>query len=257
MSAVISPVGSAGLFSEIDPRVRVLTAAFFAITVVSLGNLFALGVALIIAILVFDMTFYQGGMKSALKKVLVMDGFILMVLVILPFSQPGTPLFHVGGWVASEEGLYKALAIAIKANAAVMVLLSHVGTLEATTLGHALHRLKCPSKFIHLLLFTVRYLSVLHEEYLRMRTAMRVRGFRPGTNLHTYRSFGYLLGMMLVRSLERSERIYEAMKCRGFRGAFFLLNEEKLKGNNLFYALGVVLTVGMIIALEVGYVSFI
>jgi cobalt/nickel transport system permease protein len=51
-----------------------------------------------------------------------------------------------------------------------------------------------------------------------------VRGFRPGVNRHTYRSFGYLAGMLLVRSLDRSERIVAAMKCRGFRGRFYLLD---------------------------------
>ena len=81
-----------------------------------------------------------------------------------------------------------------------------------------------PDKLSHLLLFTVRYLDVLHREYLRMRAAMKVRGFRPRMDRHTYRSYGYLVGMLLVRSFERSERIMAAMKCRGFRGHFYLLD---------------------------------
>ena len=53
---------------------------------------------------------------------------------------------------------------------------------------------------------------------------MKMRGFRPRMNWHTYRTYGYLVGMLLVRSLERSERIVAAMKCRGFRGRFYLLD---------------------------------
>ncbi|MCW9033821.1 MAG: cobalt ECF transporter T component CbiQ [Rhodospirillales bacterium] len=257
MSSVVKAVGVAGVFKDIDPRVRIITASLLAIVVVSLSSFLALGSALAGAFVVFTITFAQGGMGAALKKVLAMDAFIFLVLIILPFSTPGTPLFSIGEWVASEEGLFKAIAIAMKANIAVMLLLSQVGTIEPVTMGHALHRLKVPAKLIHLLLFTLRYLNVLHEEYSRMRTAMKIRGFRPGTNLHTYKSFGYLLGMMLVRSLERSERIYGAMKCRGFRGQFFLFDEEKIDLNDMVYGSAALFALGAIIALEVGYVSYV
>jgi cobalt/nickel transport system permease protein len=53
---------------------------------------------------------------------------------------------------------------------------------------------------------------------------MKTRGFRPRLSSHTYRTIGYLVGMLLVRSLDRSERVMAAMKCRGFRGQFYLLD---------------------------------
>ena len=82
-------------------------------------------------------------------------------------------------------------------------------------LGHALGHLHVPRKLAHLLLFTVRYLDVLDREYRRLRAAMKVRSFRPRMSLHTYRAYGYLVGMLLVRSFDRSERMLAAMKCRG------------------------------------------
>ncbi len=87
-------------------------------------------------------------------------------------------------------------------------------------LGHALGRLGVPWKLVYLLFFTVRYVDVLNREQHRLRAAMRMRAFRPRNNLHTYRTYGYLVGMILVRSLDRAERIVAAMKCRGFRGRF-------------------------------------
>ena len=66
------------------------------------------------------------------------------------------------------------------------------------------------------MLFMVRYFDVLGREYARLRAAMRVRCFRPAMNGHSYRMFGYLVGMLLVRSFDRSERVLAAMKCRGF-----------------------------------------
>ncbi len=61
---------------------------------------------------------------------------------------------------------------------------------------------------------------VLEEEYGQLRRAMAIRAFRPRLDLHTLRSMGYLVGMLLVRALDRSERVQKAMKCRGFAGRF-------------------------------------
>ena len=243
--------GSVSFIEGINPRARIIAAVLFALIVVSLNNLLALGACVAVAMGAMTLSGTLSG--PTLKRVAAMDAFIIFMLVILPFTTPGTVMFTIGGFSASKEGLLKAIEIMLMANAVVMVLLSQVGTMEATTLGHALHRLRCPEKLIHLMLFTVRYLSVLHEEYLRMRTAMRTRGFRPRSNLHTYKSFGYLLGMMLVRSLERSERIFEAMKCRGFRGRFFLLDEDRFGIRDGLYGLIVVVLLTGLVLLEVFY----
>jgi cobalt/nickel transport system permease protein len=75
-----------------------------------------------------------------------------------------------------------------------------------------------PPKLTTLLLFTVRYTAVLRQEYARLRRAMDARCFAPRPNGHTLRSLGHLVGMLLVRGFERSERILGAMKCRGYSG---------------------------------------
>jgi cobalt/nickel transport system permease protein len=94
---------------------------------------------------------------------------------------------------------------------------------------------------------------VLREEYLRLRGAMKVRGFRPGTNWHTYRSFGYLVGMMLVRAIERSERILGAMKCRGFSGRIYLLQNFALTSADRRFSLLFVIAMGLLIFLELAW----
>lgn len=51
----------------------------------------------------------------------------------------------------------------------------------------------------------------------RRGAAARVRA---KTNMHTYRTFGNMLGMVFVHSFDRSVRVYEAMILRGFSGRF-------------------------------------
>jgi cobalt/nickel transport system permease protein len=82
----------------------------------------------------------------------------------------------------------------------------------------------------------VRYIEVVHREYHRLRNAMRLRGFRARCNRHTFRSLGYLIGMLVVRSLDRAHRIVEAMRCRGFRGRFYLLARFRVGAADILFA---------------------
>ena len=58
---------------------------------------------------------------------------------------------------------------------------------------------------------------------------MAIRAFRPSFSLHTMRSFGALVGMLLVRALDRSERVYNAMKLRGFSDRFRVARVSRLR----------------------------
>ncbi len=62
-----------------------------------------------------------------------------------------------------------------------------------------------------------------------MVNAMKMRGFKPKTNMHTYRAYSYLVGMLLIRSFNRSKRILQAMKCRGFKRRFYILHHYEMK----------------------------
>jgi cobalt/nickel transport system permease protein len=62
---------------------------------------------------------------------------------------------------------------------------------------------------------------------------MKARGFQPTTNLHTYKTYAHLVGMLLVRSADRAERVRNAMLCRGFRGRLYSLSEFSLKTNDI------------------------
>jgi cobalt/nickel transport system permease protein len=222
-----------GWVRGLDPRLRVVAATLFALVVVSLSGITTLLVGLGLAILLMLSARLPAG--QTLRRVASMDGFMLVILLLLPFTVPGTSIFEWGTFSASAEGLHTAVVIVLKANAIVLALLALVGSLDAVTLGHALARLRMPAALVQLLFFTVRYIAVIGDEYARLRIAMRARGFRPGNNRHTYRSIGYLVGMLLIRSLDRSERILAAMRCRGFQGHFHLLDRFAYGRNDALF----------------------
>jgi len=207
---------------RLDPRGRVVVALLFSLVVAVATSLPVLGVGAALAV--------AGAFAARLpllptvKRMLTVNAFMLLLWLVLPWSSGGEALFHIGGAAFGARGALIAARTTLKANAIVLGLTVLLGTVEVARLGHALHHLRVPAKLIHLLLFTVRYIDVVHHEYARLRTAMRVRCFQPRMSRHTYRSLGYLVGMLLVHSFERSERILAAMKCRGFRGRFYVLD---------------------------------
>jgi len=239
-------------FGAVDPRARVVLSVGFALVTVGLSELVALFAALAMATGLMIMAHLPVG--STLRRMAAMDLFIFALIAMLPFTTPGTPMFTIFGFEASREGLHHAVQIALTANAVALAMLALLGTMEAVTLGHALHALRCPERLVQLMMFTVRYIEVLGEEYARMRQAMRARGFRPRSNWHSYRSYGYLVGMMLVRAIERSERILGAMKCRGFTGRIPLLERFEMRRRDWQFVAGFAVALAALIGIEVANV---
>lgn len=254
MADVLETGLGGGPVRTLDPRARILGAAAFAVVVVSCQGYPSLVAALVLSVVLMVLAGLPVG--RSLKRMIAMDGFIVVMLAMLPFTVPGRPLFVLGGLVASHEGLTQAVVIALKANAVVLCLLSLVGSMESVTLGHALHRLGVPAKLVHLLLFTVRYIEVIHQEYQRLRVAMKIRGFAPANSRHTYRSIGYLIGMMLVRAMERSERILQAMQCRGFCGILPVLGDFHYGRRDVAFAVCTLTALAGLSALEMHLVPF-
>ena len=117
-------------------------------------------------------------------------------------------------------------------------------------LGQALNRLGLPKKLTYLLLITYRYLFVIEQEYQRLRRALKIRGFKSGTNLHSYKTFAYLVGMLLVKASARARRVHHAMLCRGFKGRFYSLHQPQPSTSNWLFALVMGLVVAGLIGIE-------
>jgi cobalt/nickel transport system permease protein len=212
---------------DLDPRVKFIATLLFSIVVALNTHIPTVAVASVFpVILIFAARI---NIKRVLWRLAVVNTFVLFLWLFLPFTSPGKVLFSVGPLDVHREGVLAALLITLKSNTIVLTVIALLGTSKVFSLVHALSHLWVPDKLVHLFFFCFRYVHVIHEEYHRLVTAMKVRGFKPGTNLHTYRAYAYLVGMLLVRSFDRSERIFAAMKCRGFRGRFYILHHYEMK----------------------------
>lgn len=154
------------------------------------------------------------------KRLLHLESFLVLLFLTLPFTVSGEPLLQIGSLTASEEGVWRAVTLALKVTASVLLISLLLGTSEPMHLGVALRALRVPEALVRLFVNATRNIGLVREELSRLHDAMRMRGFHPRSNRHTWRSYGYLFGMMLVRSMGRAERVEEAMRLRGYSGRF-------------------------------------
>jgi cobalt/nickel transport system permease protein len=209
----------------LDPRTRLLTAVLTTVTLISIDSLVILTGALVFAA---GITALAGlGAFSVVRRLVLLEGFVIVLLLVLPFTTTGKPLFELGPVAPSGEGLKLAAVIALKVNTITLLNLALIGTLSPLQVGNALRLLRVPGNLVQLLLMSVRYISVLENEYARIRRAMKARAFVARSSVHTWRTFGWLVGMLLVRSFERSRRVGNAMRCRGFNGSFTFHSESQ------------------------------
>ncbi len=230
----------------IDPRIKIVTVCFFSIVV---AILYQIPVLLCAWALGFLMVLTAKVPKRDLAKRLTPVNILMAFLwLILPLTFPGKPLLHLGPFPVTHEGVMYATRITIKSNAIMLVMIVLVTTTPIFTLGHAMHELMVPQKIVHLFFFTYRYIHVMQREYTRLVNAMKIRGFRAKTNVHTYRTFAYMIGMILVKSFDRAQRVHNAMLCRGFKGNLYSLKTFSIKKRDLFFLL---LATAMVIVLGV------
>ena len=234
----------ARIISRIDLRMRVVATVMLAVFFSMIDSLQILAVFLLLG--VCAVPFSRLGIRSILRRLAPFNVFVFFAFCFVPWGSGGTTLFQVEGFPYQMVGFQVVLRTAVVGNAILLVVLTLLANTEMTLLGQAFRRLGMPQKMVQLLLFTIRYLSVFESEWVRMSLAAKVRGFRPKMNRHTYKTYAQMIALLFVRSLERSERVLAAMKCRGFRGRFHPLDDQKITAYDflfLFLVVAVMTTV--------------
>ena len=197
-----------------DPRVKLLTTVLFCGVVVSFDR-YKIGPLLPL----FVFPAFIGGVGRVpiiyiLRKILWVSPFALMVAIFNPVFDT-RPALHVNGFIISA-GLLSFISIMLKFFLTVGATLCLLAVTGFYPLLQAADRLGAPRVLVVQLMFFFRYLFVLLDETARMLRARSLRTF--GTARLGPSSFGPLTGRLLLRTLERAERIHRAMVARGFTG---------------------------------------
>jgi cobalt/nickel transport system permease protein len=199
---------------RINPVAKLLTTLVFIITVLSFGKY---EISMLLPLSVFPVYIITAGNIPAgyiMKKILYVSPFAVMIGIFNPLFDTGIsfyigPTGVSGGWVSF-------ISIMIRFCLTVGAALALIASTGFNNLCYAMNRLGAPRIFSVQLLFLYRYLFVLAEEAARMIRARNLRSFSG--NGRGIRTYGPLMGSLLLRTVNRAQRIHLAMNCRGFDG---------------------------------------
>ena len=152
-----------------------------------------------------------------IKRLRYPSWFILAVVLFLPFISGESAVFQLGALTIKEEGCWQALLISVRFFCILTVSLVMFGTAPFLSSIKAMRSLGLPRVIVDMSLLSYRYLEELGETLTTMQRAMKLRGFQPkGFTHRNLEVFAQLTGSILIRSYDRSLRIYQAMILRGY-----------------------------------------
>ena len=181
--------------------------------------------------------------------------FLVGIILFIPWFSGETPLWQWGPLTLWQEGILSSLLIAVRFLCSVTLGFIVLGTTPFLTLVNALGSLGVPALLTDMMLLSYRYLFEILANLDRMRRAMMLRGFQviPSSSRCDERSCGErmsgrtpgrspllssapssrrvayersltnrvtilatLAGTLFIRSYEQAERVYQAMRLRGY-----------------------------------------
>jgi len=206
---------------RLDPRAKLITTIIYLLTVISFSRY---EISMMIPFILYPVYLITIGNISTLyllKKVLIASPFALMVGFFNPFFDQSIIItlgkFNItAGWISF-------LSIMLRFFLTVSTALAFIACTGFNNVCYALNRLGIPRIFSVQLLFLYRYIFVLAEEAARMIRARNLRSFDGKGN--TLSVYGSLAGHLLLRTINRAERIHTAMISRGFDGKIRIMKE--------------------------------
>ena len=222
---------------SLHPMSKLLFTFVFIITVISFDRYdiyrfipFILYLAIIIAL-------SKTPFLMLLKRVLIVIPFCLFIgITNLVFEQ--NIAFTIGN-LNITFGFLSFCVILFRAFLCVMAVLLLTAITPFTELTTQLLKLKMPKVFILMFEMTYRYIGVLFAEASSMHNAYLLRG--AGKKAVEIRDAGSFIGSLLFRSFDRADRIYSAMKCRGYMLKNIIILENKFKMKDAVYCISIFL----------------
>ena len=219
---------------RLDPQAKLVTTLVFIVAVASFGKY---ELSALLPFFLFPVSLIAlGGLPAGYlaKKLLLAAPFAFFIGVFNPLLDREVlvnlgPLDISGGWISFASIL---LRFTLTVGAALIL----IATTSFPGVCMALEKLGAPKVFAVQLLLLYRYLFVLIDEGARLVRARALRSFgRRGMGM---RIFGNLAGQLLLRTLDRAQRIHLAMLCRGFDGDIRMLRPSRIGPPEIVFTLG-------------------
>lgn len=243
------------LLFRLDSRVKTVTL-LLAVVVASMLTHWYLALGLWLAALSL-FCWMPIDRKALLKRLLMPFGIAWLVFLSVLFTHGGQTLFvvsfHYFSLNAYQEGLLFGLLLFLRIMAAVTLVAALSFSTPMIEILETLRICKVPAIIIDIADMMYRYVFIMQDTAHTMRQAQISRLGETASWLHRVRDVGKVAGSILIRSLDRSTRIYQAMLSRGYnedsRDLLFFTSAIPARDKAIGVATGVLLVVVVVLNL--------
>lgn len=198
----------------LHPLFRVLVTFVYILIVVSFPRYDVTGLAGMLLFLLVHMIWHEISARAVFRRiwpVLLMTG--AAGIAALFFDRESYAVF---GCVTVTYGMVAMITLMLKG-----IFCAAASYILAVTVGigqicRTLRLIHIPEEIVTIIMLLYRYLMMLIKEVERMQQAYRLRA--PKQRGLRFKTWGSFVGLLLLRSMDRAEEVYESMKLRGFQG---------------------------------------
>ena len=155
--------------------------------------------------------------------------FVLSLVVLLMWSEPGVPLFSLRfAWVSltlTDNGLLLLIRLLLKALISMTSSLLLLMTTKYAHLSAIIYRI-FPSPLDQIFLMSYRFLFITLDMVDSMIRAFKSRGggFIKSMSRQS-QTFAEIFALVFIRSYDQAERVNKAMESRGYDGTYTTTTE--------------------------------
>ncbi|MDI9218446.1 MULTISPECIES: energy-coupling factor transporter transmembrane component T [Clostridium] len=196
------------MIHKIDSSIKIIVTIIYVIKVLSINQFIISDIICIVLYPLILFIFGKVPVKFIFKKILFVLPIIFglsIINIIIDFSY-------------SE--IYFSVLLLFKCTFTLVGALLLIVTTGINNLASGLKKLKIPNILIMQILMLYRYIILMMEECYRVKSAYELRTL--GEKSMTIKDFGQIIGQMLLKTIDKSEKVYEAMKLRGFEDDLYI-----------------------------------
>jgi cobalt/nickel transport system permease protein len=219
------------MIHNIHPVAKLLTTIVFLIVTVSFGKYEISRLLPLVLYPIIVMIIAEIPIVPIMKRLLIAAPFVIGLGIFNPLFDV-KPMI-VLPWIQISGGWISFISIIIKCVLTVLAVFILIATTGINGIALALRMMRIPKIFVMQIILTYRYISLLIEEVSSIVRAYSLRSLNEkGIRFSVW---GSLTGQLLIRTVERAQRIYLAMCCRGFTGDYNIGNTNNIRFKDIFY----------------------
>jgi cobalt/nickel transport system permease protein len=156
--------------------------------------------------------------------------FVFVLTIFVPFYYGSTVLYQFYFLVPIKlysEGLRMALIIFFRIILAALTFLSFFSSLTYSEYIETLTKIRIiPSFLVGSIVIMLHYIPILARSNKKVLEAQELRGKNTIKYRARLKTHAYIMGKNLVTNMERSEKLYDSLKMRGFSGKISFASEK-------------------------------